>query len=145
MCADIRIATKGVIMSLPETSLAIIPGAGGTQRLPRIVGVPKAKELIFTGARLDAVEGHSIGLVNHIADDFQQAMELAMKIADQISKKGPVAIRAAKEAISKGSELQMADALKLEEMCYGKILVTEDRLEGLKAFAEKRQPVYKGK
>ena len=82
MCADIRIATKGVIMSLPETSLAIIPGAGGTQRLPRIVGVPKAKELIFTGARLDAVEGHSIGLVNHIADDFQQAMELAMKIAD---------------------------------------------------------------
>ena len=97
MCSDIRVSTETAMMGLPETGLAIIPGAGGTQRLPRLVGVSKAKELIFTGQRLSAQEALGIGLVNHVKQDHQAAMDKALEIANIIgSEKGPVAIRAAK-------------------------------------------------
>ena len=146
MCSDIRISTESAMMGLPETGLAIIPGAGGTQRLPRLVGVSIAKELIFTGARLSAVEAHDIGLVNHVREDHPKAMEKAMEIANIIGgDKGPVAIRAAKQAISVGINMDLASGLQFEEACYAKTLPTEDRLEGLRAFAEKRKPVYTGK
>ena len=144
MCSDIRIATRQAIMSLPETSLAIFPGAGGTQRLPRLIGSAKAKELIFTCDRLNADEAQALGLVNHAADDFEAAMQKAHEIAEKISRNGPIAVKAAKQAINFGMQMDLRSALELEEACYSKTLGTQDRVEGLKAFAEKRKPVYKG-
>jgi len=145
MCADLRVATKQAILSLPETSLAILPGAGGTQRLPRLIGLSKAKELIFTGDRVPADEAERIGLVNYACDDFDSAYQKAVEIAEKIGEKGPIAIRAAKEAISKGYDLGIKEGLKEEEKGYQKVFGTEDRLEGLRAFAEKRKPEYKGR
>lgn len=145
MCSDIRVATATSQMGLPETGLAIIPGAGGTQRLPRLVGVSKAKELIFTGQRLSAEEALGIGLVNHVRPDHESAMEKALDIANIIGEKGPVAIQAAKQAISQGINMDLTSALQFEEACYAKTMPTQDRLEGLRAFAEKRKPVYTGK
>lgn len=145
MCSDIRIATKQTLMGLPETGLAIIPGAGGTQRLPRLIGESRAKELIFTGDRLNAEQAHNIGLVNHVTDDYDSATIMALEMANKIGEKGPVAIKAAKQAISNGMKMDLRSGLELESACYARILPTEDRLEGLKAFAEKRKPVYKGK
>ena len=146
MCSDLRVATSTSMFGLPETGLAIIPGAGGTVRLPRLVGVSRAKELIFTGQRLKAEEALLIGLINHIREDYAQALEKAMEIAMIIgSDKGPVAIRAAKQAISYGINMDPQSAHQFEEACYAKTMPTEDRLEGLRAFAEKRKPVYQGK
>ena len=146
LCSDIRICTEDAMMGLPETGLAIIPGAGGTQRLPRLVGVSIAKELIFTGQRLSAMEAKEINLVNHVRKDHAEAMKKAIEIASIIGgEKGPIAIRAAKQAISMGINMDLASALSFEEACYAKTIPTEDRLEGLKAFAEKRKPVYTGK
>jgi methylglutaconyl-CoA hydratase len=145
LCTDMRIVTKGALLSLPETGLAIIPGAGGTQRLPRLVGVSKAKELIFTGDRVTPEEAQRIGLVNHVCDDYDKAFEKAKEIANKIGDKGPIAIKAAKQAISYGMNVDLRSGLELEDACYNKVIPTEDRLEGLKAFAEKRKPVYKGK
>lgn len=96
LCTDMRVATKGAVLGLPETSLAIIPGAGGTQRLPRLVGMSKAKELIFTGDRVPPEEAVRIGLVNHVCDDFDKAFEKAKEIANKIGEKGPIAIKTAK-------------------------------------------------
>lgn len=97
MCSDIRVSTSTASLGLPETGLAIIPGAGGTQRLPRLIGVSRAKELIFTGQRLTATEALDIGLVNHVRKDYAEAMEKALEMANIIGgEKGPVAIRAAK-------------------------------------------------
>ena len=99
-------------MGLPETGLAIIPGAGGTQRLPRLIGVSRAKELIYTGQRINADEAERIGLVNHVRPDFEAAMEKALEIANIIGgEKGPVAIRAAKQAISHGINMDLTSAL----------------------------------
>ena len=145
LCTDMRIATKGAKMSLPETGLAIIPGAGGTQRLPRLIGMSKAKELIFTGDLVPPEEAVRIGLVNHVADDFDKAFEKAKQIAAKIGDKGPIAIKAAKQAISYGMNVDLRTGLELEDACYQKVIPTEDRLEGLKSFAEKRKPQYKGK
>ncbi|CDW76011.1 methylglutaconyl-mitochondrial-like [Stylonychia lemnae] len=145
LCSDIRIATKQAQLGLPETSLAIIPGAGGTQRLPRLIGASKAKELIFTGDRLTGDDALRMGLVNHVADDYEQAYQKAIEIANKIGEKGPIAIKAAKQAISYGMNMDLRSGLELEEACYAKTIHTEDRMEGLKAFAEKRKPVYKGK
>ena len=96
LCTDIRVATKSAILGLPETSLAIIPGAGGTQRLPRLIGTSRAKELIFTGDRVSPDDALRIGLVNHVQDDYEKAFEKAKEIAFKISEKGPIAIKAAK-------------------------------------------------
>ncbi|PWZ20591.1 putative enoyl-CoA hydratase 2, mitochondrial [Zea mays] len=135
---------KDAKFSLPETGLAIIPGAGGTQRLPRIVGRSRAKELIFTGRRFDAVEAVTMGVVNYCVpagDAYQKALELAR----EINQKGPLAVKMAKKAIDQGAEVDLPSALVVEEECYQQVLHTEDRLEGLAAFAEKRKPIYKGK
>jgi len=145
LCTDFRVSTRGAIFGLPETGLAIIPGAGGTQRLPRLIGVAKAKELIFTGDRLSADEAQSIGLANYVEEDFEKATEKALSLADKIGEKGPIAIRAAKRAIQYGIDLDLEAGLALEDECYKMIIDTEDRLEGLKAFSEKRKPVYQGK
>ncbi len=143
LAADIRVASTKAQFGLTETALAIIPGAGGTQRLPRLIGVAKAKELILTARRISAEEAEQIGLVNAVvppAELLQKAQEFALSI----TKNGPLAVRQAKLAINKGIEVDLATGLSIEQNAYEVIMPTQDRLEGLKAFKEKRPPVYKG-
>ncbi len=144
LASDIRIASMNASMGLTETRLAIIPGAGGTQRLPRIVGRGKAKELIFTGRRVNAKEALQIGLVNAICEKDELIPE-AMKMAAMICETGPIAIEQAKYAINYGLETDLHTGLAIESNAYWITIPTEDRLEGLAAFREKRKPVYKGK
>ncbi|KAL6911917.1 hypothetical protein ACP4OV_000722 [Aristida adscensionis] len=144
LSCDLRICGEEAKFSLPETGLAIIPGAGGTQRLPRIVGRSRAKELIFTGRRFDAVEAVTMGVVNYCVPTGE-AYKKALELAREINQKGPLAIKMAKKAINQGAEVDMDSALAVEEECYEQVLHTQDRLEGLAAFAEKRKPVYTGK
>ena len=131
------------MMGLTETSLAIIPGAGGTQRLPRLVGKSRAKDLILTARKLDALEAAAMGLVNRTAPKAQLGA-IALELAERISKNGPVAVRAAKDAIDTGCELSLAEGLEFEAECYSRTLETSDRLEALAAFSEKRKPNYQG-
>jgi enoyl-CoA hydratase/carnithine racemase len=144
LASDIRIASTNATMGLTETRLAIIPGAGGTQRLPRLVGKGKAKELIFTGARISAQEALDIGLVNQVCDP-QNLIEESRKMAAMICETGPIAIEQAKYAINHGYETDINTGLAIESNAYWVCIPTEDRLEGLAAFKEKRKPVYKGK
>ncbi|MED6174057.1 hypothetical protein PIB30_065272 [Stylosanthes scabra] len=143
LACDIRICGDNALMGLPETGLAIIPGAGGTQRLPRLVGNAIAKEIIYTGRKINGNEALSIGLVNYCVP-AGDAYSKALALAREINEKGPVAIRMAKRAISEGVETDMRSGLALEEDCYDEVLNTKDRLEGLSAFVEKRKPKYKG-
>jgi enoyl-CoA hydratase/carnithine racemase len=144
LASDIRIASSNATMGLTETRLAIIPGAGGTQRLPRLVGKGKAKELIFTGKRVDAQEALEIGLVNKVCDP-KDLLDECKKMAAMICETGPVAIEQAKYAINHGMETDMHTGLAIESNAYWVCIPTEDRLEGLAAFKEKRKPVYKGR
>ncbi|MEO0651468.1 MAG: enoyl-CoA hydratase-related protein [Planctomycetota bacterium] len=143
LACDLRVAASSAKFGLTEVSLAIIPGAGGTQRLPRLVGKSRAKDLILTGRRIDAAEGERIGLVNRVAEpaDLHDA---AREVANAIAANGPVAVRAAKDAIDRGSELPIEQGLKVEAECYERTLPTQDRLEALAAFAEKRKPSFSG-
>ncbi|KAM7525499.1 hypothetical protein LguiA_015401 [Lonicera macranthoides] len=143
LSCDLRICGEDAKMALPETGLAIIPGAGGTQRLPRLVGRSVAKELIFTGRKITGRDAISMGLVNYCVPAGEARLK-ALEIARDINQKGPMALRMAKRAIDKGVEIDMANALDLEEDCYQQLLHTKDRLEGLAAFAEKRKPKYIG-
>lgn len=144
LASDIRIASHNASMGLTETRLAIIPGGGGTQRLPRIIGVAKAKELIFTGRRVDAAEALDIGLVNAITTQ-ETLMEKALEMANMIAQTGPIALEMAKYAIDAGIETDLATGLAIESNAYRVTIPTQDRTEGLTAFREKRKPVYKGK
>jgi methylglutaconyl-CoA hydratase len=144
LACDIRILSEKASMGLTETSLAIIPGGGGTQRLPRIIGAAKAKELIFTAKRVGAEEALSIGLANKVVP-HDELLAAAKDMATQIAQNGPIALRAAKKAVDKGIEVDLASGLAFEIACYESTIPTEDRIEGLTAFKEKRKPVYKGK
>ena len=144
LACDIRIAGEDARLGLTEVNLAIIPGGGGTQRLPRLVGRGRALEMILTGARIDAREAWRIGLVERVvpaADVLASARELARTLAE----KAPVALRYAKEAVVKGLELPLADGLRLENDLATLLRTTEDRVEGAKAFLEKRKPRFTGK
>ncbi|KAL6777387.1 hypothetical protein ACKKBF_B21305 [Auxenochlorella protothecoides x Auxenochlorella symbiontica] len=143
LACDFRVCGTGAQFAFPETRLGIIPGAGGTQRLPRVVGTPRAKELIYTGRRISAQEALDIGLADHLADSVS-AEDRALRLARDIAQGGPVALRMAKQAIGLGMEVDLASGLLVEEACYAQVIPTQDRLEGLKAFAEKRPPVFKG-
>jgi enoyl-CoA hydratase/carnithine racemase len=143
LACDIRLASNNALMGLTETRLAIIPGAGGTQRLPRLVGKGKAKELIFMGQRIKAEEAEKIGLVNRVCDQGELLNE-AMAISTTICEAGPIAIEQAKYAINRGMETDLNTGMAIESNAYWICIPTEDRLEGLAAFREKRQPVYKG-
>jgi enoyl-CoA hydratase/carnithine racemase len=147
LACDLRVATPNATMGLTETSLAIIPGAGGTQRLPRLVGKSRAKDLILTARRIDAVDAAAMGLINRIASaPGREALDAcAMELAASICANGPVAVRAAKEAIDIGTELPLAEGLAVESRCYARTLETRDRQEGLDAFAEKRAPKFEGR
>ena len=144
LASDIRIASTNASMGLTETRLAIIPGAGGTQRLPRLIGRGKAKELIFTGQRIDSAEALNIGLVNDVCEP-KDLLETCRTMAAMICETGPVAIEQAKYAINYGLETDMHTGLAIESNAYWVCIPTEDRLEGLTAFKEKRKPVFKGK
>lgn len=144
LSCDIRIVADTAKMGLTETSLAIIPGAGGTQRLPRIIGMAKAKEMIFTAERIDAARALEIGLANKVAP-LAGLLDSAREMAAKIAANGPVAVRMAKRAIEKGMQMDLASAMAFETTCYDVLIPTEDRLEGLAAFKEKRKPAYKGK
>jgi enoyl-CoA hydratase/carnithine racemase len=144
LASDIRVASVTATMGLTETRLAIIPGAGGTQRLPRLVGKGKGKELIFTGRRIGAEEALEIGLVNNVCEP-ERLLDACLEMAAMICEAGPVAIEQAKYAINYGLETDLNTGLAIESNAYWVCIPTEDRLEGLNAFREKRKPVYKGK
>jgi len=144
LACDIRLASDDAQLGLTEVNLAIIPGGGGTQRLPRVVGRGKALEMILTAARIPAAEALRIGLVERVvpADCLQaEARDLARTLAD----KAPVALRYAKEAVVKGLELPLSDGLRLEADLSALLRTTDDRLEGARAFLEKRKPKWSGK
>ena len=141
LCTDLRVANTNVILGLPEVRLGILPGAGGTQRLPRLIGVARAKELILTGTRFSADKALQLGVVNRVADDHMAA---ANELAAEVCKGAPISLTQAKKAIEGGWDLHMEAGLRWERACYDVTIPTQDRLEGLKAFAEKRAPIYRG-
>lgn len=144
LTTDIRIAGEDAVVGFPETGLAIIPGAGGTVRAPRLIGVSKALELILTADSVDAVTAKEMGLVNCTVK-AGTAMEAAMAMAMRISRNGPLGVRAAKQSVRQGYGLHREAAMAQEQRWYDTVLASEDRLEGLAAFHEKRFPVYKGR
>ena len=143
LACDFRIAAKNVMMGFPEVELAIIPGNGGTQRLASLVGVNKAMELILLAKRMTAEEALSYGIVNQVVPEGK-ALDEAKVWAQKMMEAGPVAIRQAKLAIRGGQERPLDQGLMWELERYKECLYTKDRLEGLKAFSEKRKPVYTG-
>lgn len=143
LACDLRVLGADARVGLPEVSLAIIPGAGGTQRLARIIGKSRAKELIFTARRLGALEAQAFGIADRVAA-AGSAREAALGLAREILPHGPVALRAAKEAIDRGLDADREGGLRIERECYARVLPTRDRLEGLAAFREKRAPIYRG-
>ena len=144
MACHIRVASHTARMGLPEVSLGLIPGYGGTQRLPQLVGKGKALEMILMGESLEAHEALRIGLVNRVVPRAQ-LMETAVGLARDLADKSPIALRAAKEAVIKGTDMTLAQGLLLEADLYFLLHTTHDRTEGIKAYQEKREPRFKGK
>lgn len=174
LACDVRVASaSGASFAAPEARLGVIPGAGGTQRLPRVVGSSRAKELIFTGRRVAGAEAGMIGLVDHVVADDPiveaaagqegeveagkshhphhahhhrgfPAYRRALEIAREIALAAPLSLRAAKAAVDQGVEVDLSSGLKLEEALYARLVPTRDRLEGLRAFAERRAPRFEG-
>jgi enoyl-CoA hydratase len=144
LCCDIRIAAENAVFGQPEVNLGILPGYGGTQRLPRRIGPGKAKEIIFADERVNAQEALRIGLVERVVARGQ-ALDEAKKLLRKILSKGPVAVRMAKKAINEGLTLSLREGLDLEARCSGVCFGTEDKDEGAHAFLGKRPPNFKGK
>ena len=142
--SDFIVAGETAVFGVPETTLGIFPGIGGTQLLPRLLGAPLAKEMIFTGRRLKAEEAKAAGLLNHLVPKGQ-ARARATEIATTIAQNGPIAVRQAKKAIAYGMETDLDTAMILAIEAYNATVVTEDRLEGVRAFNEKRKPNFKGR
>lgn len=144
MACDIRVASEDATFGQPEVNLALIPGYGGTQRMPRLIPTGKAKELIYTGEMIDATEASRIGLVDRVVKR-EDLLDEAKKLATKILTKGPLAIKAAKKAINEGLTLPQREGLRLESRYFGTLFATEDQNEGALAFLEKRKPTFKGK
>ena len=144
LCCDFRIAEDSAILGLTETSLAIIPGAGGTQRLPRLIGLSRAKYWIFSARKFSAEEAFVDGAIDFLSNKGE-LLETAIDLADELMENAPLALRASKFAISNGFHLPLSDALKVEEEGYQMILNSADRIEALNAFSEKRSPKWSAK
>jgi enoyl-CoA hydratase len=144
LSCDFAIAAEGVSLGLTETSWAIIPGAGGTQRLPRLIGETKAKELIFTAKKMSAEEALDLGIILKVVP-LSQLIPACEEFAAKIMKNGPVAIRQAKYAITRGINTDLQTGLEIEAKAYELTIPTEDRIEALNAFSERRAPQFKGK
>ncbi|MDY6912098.1 MAG: enoyl-CoA hydratase-related protein [Chloroflexota bacterium] len=144
LSCDVRIAADHAIFGLPEVKLGLIPGWGGTQRLARLIGAGRAAELLLTGDSVDAAEAYRIGLVNKVVplDDLLPA---AREMATKMCKAGPFAVQSAKESMVRGLNMNLEDALWLEKSMFDKVLTTEDSVEGMAAFTEKRAANFKGK
>lgn len=143
LCCDLRVADEGARLGLPEVRLGVMPGSGGTQRLPRIVGIAKAKEMILTGEIITSAEAADIGLVNRVAASGE-AMQAATEMAREIASRGPVAVREAKKAIDLAGEVPLDEGLARELDASERIFASSDMLEGARAFFEKRDPHFKG-
>ncbi|MGB9684660.1 MAG: enoyl-CoA hydratase/isomerase family protein [Candidatus Bathyarchaeales archaeon] len=144
MACDLRIASENARMGQTEINIGLIPGWGGTQRLTRLIGATKAKELIFTGKMIDAKAAEQLGIVNMVVspDKFREAVR---QFALEIAQKAPVALKVAKALINKGAEISLDAALALEREGFGVVASTEDLQEGVSAFIEKRKPTFKGR
>ncbi|XP_004438621.1 PREDICTED: enoyl-CoA hydratase domain-containing protein 2, mitochondrial isoform X1 [Ceratotherium simum simum] len=148
LACDLRVAASSAIMGLIETTRGLLPGAGGTQRLPRCLGVALAKELIFTGRRLNGAQAQVLGLVNHAVaqnEEGNAAYHRALALAQEILPQAPIAVRLGKVAIDRGMEVDIASGMAIEGICYAQNIPTQDRLEGMAAFREKRPPKFVGK
>lgn len=144
MSCDLRIASETSRMGQTEVNIGLIPGWGGTQRLTRLVGATKAKEMIYTGKMIDAITAERLGIVNTVAP-AEKFRETVKQFAQELALKPPVAIRVAKALINKGSEISLDAAIALEREGFGVVASTEDLQEGVTAFTEKRKPSFKGK
>ncbi|WP_209123444.1 enoyl-CoA hydratase/isomerase family protein [Alkalihalobacillus sp. BA299] len=144
LACDIRIAEEKAKLGLPETGLGILPGYGGTQRLARLIGQGKAKELIFTGAAISSEEAYNVGLVEKVVPNGE-SYSVALSIAKEIASKGPKAISLAKAVIDQGLEASLAEGQELESNAFAELCCTEDMQEGVRAFKEKRKPNFQGK
>jgi len=144
LACDLRVLDPGALIGLTETKIGVIPGGGGTVRLARVIGLGRAKELIFTARRVAAPEAQTMGLANRISAP-RQSLHAALTLATEIAANSPVAIAAAKAAIDEAWDLPMDEALANERRQYEKPLLSDDRLEGLRAFAEKRAPRWQGR
>jgi enoyl-CoA hydratase len=144
MACDLRIASENARMGQPEINFGLIPGWGGTQRLTRLIGRTKAKELVLTGKMVDAKTAEQLGVVNAVAPS-DRLMETVREFALELASKAPVAMKVAKALINKGADISLDSALALEREGFGVVASTEDLQEGVKAFIEKRKPVFKGK
>jgi enoyl-CoA hydratase len=144
MSCDLRIANENSRMGQTEINIGLIPGWGGTQRLTRLIGRTKAKELVFTGRMIDAKTAEQLGIVNMVVppDKFRETVK---QFANELAQKAPVALKVAKALINKGAEIGLESALALEREGFGVVASTEDLQEGVSAFTEKRKPTFKGK
>lgn len=144
LACDFRFALRDAKMGLTEVSLGIIPGAGGTQRLPRLIGPSRAKELIFTARKIGAAEALKLGILNGTAEDMNQLHGKCRELAEEILRNAPLAVYEAKYAIDKGGSTDLQTGLDIESKAYEVIIPTKDRLEALDAFREKRMPIFRG-
>ena len=144
LACDIRIAAENATFGFPEVGLGILPGMGGTQRLPRLIGPALAKELIFTGRRIGAGEAREIGLVNRVVAEGE-ALNAARELAEEISANGPLAVRHAKAAANRTLDVDLISGLEFEADQFALLFATEDAREGMNAFGEKRKPEFEGR
>ena len=144
LACDLRIASENAIFGLPEVGLGLIPGWGGTQRLPRIIPLAKAAELLLTGKPISAQEAYRIGLINKVVP-FSELIPAARAIAETICRRAPLAVRAAKQAMIQGADMSLEDGFRLERKLNDFLVNTEDFDEGCRANLGKRQPVFRGK
>lgn len=144
LACDIRIASENTVIGVPEVSLGVIPGYGGTQRLPRLVGSGRAMSMIFTGDPIKAEEALRIGLVDKVVP-IGEALNEAKAMARKILSRGPLAVQAAKRAVYNGLKLSLEEGMALEADCFGELCNSEDQKEGASAFLGKRKPDFKSK
>ena len=139
LSCDIRLAAENAVFAQPETGLGLTPGFGGTQRLARTINVGKAKEMIYAGTKVKAPEALSLGLVNAVYP-AEELMPAAMKLAERIAANAPIAVRACKKAVNDGLQVNMDEAIVIEEKLFGSCFETQDQKNGMTAFVEKRKP-----
>ena len=144
LCCDFRLAAPGIQLGLTEVRLGIIPGAGGTQRLPRLIGLARAKQVILTGQRFSAERAAALGLCDLVSAPATLA-DAVSALVSELAQAAPISVRQAKEALQGGLSLPLAQGLEHERRCYEVTLLTEDRQEALRAFSEKRPPVFQGR
>ena len=144
LCCDIRVAADTAIMGVPEINLGIIPGYGGTQRLPRIVGVGMAKKMVLSGEHINAQEAFRIGLIDQLVPKAELDAAVA-KLCGKLASKSPIALAMGKEAVNMGMQADLRTGLSIEARCFCMCFGSQDRVEGMTAFLEKRKPVFKGR